>query len=98
MHCEQRLTPKTTLRVIVDSTTTIADDYEDDMMMDEDELIAPSPTAEDIFEEDGRFAGPRVPNVKVVDKNFFNGKVTLLHATAFCSVHQKRFFVGQIDN
>jgi hypothetical protein len=42
-------------------------------MMDEDELIAPSPTAEDIFEEDGRFAGPRIPNIKVVDKNFFNG-------------------------
>ncbi|KAG9062649.1 hypothetical protein KI688_004953 [Linnemannia hyalina] len=53
-----------------------ADDFEDDMMMDEDELIAPSPTAEDIFEEDGRFAGPRVPNVKVVDKNFFNGKLS----------------------
>lgn len=68
------------------------------MMMDEDELIAPSPTAEDIFEEDGRFAGPRVPNVKVVDKNFFNGKFSLLHTTTFWSVHQKRFFVGQIDN
>ncbi|KAF9091210.1 hypothetical protein BGX29_006957 [Mortierella sp. GBA35] len=50
-----------------------ADDYEEDMMMDEDELIAPSSTTEEIFEEDsGRFSGPRVPNVKVVDKNFFN--------------------------
>ncbi|KAG0378875.1 hypothetical protein BGX24_002539 [Mortierella sp. AD032] len=49
-----------------------ADDFEDDMMMDEDDLIAPSPTGDELFEEDGRFAGPRVPNVKVVDKTFFN--------------------------
>ncbi|KAG0350854.1 hypothetical protein BGZ54_003613 [Gamsiella multidivaricata] len=51
------------------------DDYEEDMMLDEDEFIAPSPTGEEPYEEGAsRFANTRQQNVKVVDKNFFNGK------------------------
>lgn len=53
------------------------DDFEDDMMLDEDEFIAPSPTGEEPFDEGlppgGRFgANTRQANVKIVDKSFFN--------------------------
>ncbi|KAF9933643.1 hypothetical protein FBU30_004886 [Linnemannia zychae] len=68
MHMEQVVNAS----LLASDYIHIADDFEDDMMMEEDELIAPSPTADELFEEDGRFAGPRVPNIKVVDKNFFN--------------------------
>ncbi|KAG0314548.1 hypothetical protein BGZ99_008062 [Dissophora globulifera] len=53
------------------------DDYDEDMMLDDDDFIAPSPTGEDPFEEGGsapRFGANRQPNVKIVDKTFFNGK------------------------
>ncbi|KAF9986900.1 hypothetical protein BGZ65_005774 [Modicella reniformis] len=56
------------------------DYYEDEMLLDEDEFIAPSPTGEEHYEEGiaaggGRFGGnTRQPNVKVIDRNFFNGK------------------------
>ncbi|KAF9366506.1 hypothetical protein BGX34_001944 [Mortierella sp. NVP85] len=51
------------------------DDFDDDMIIDEDEFAAPSPTGEEIFDEGvpgPRFPTTRQPNVKVVDKNFFN--------------------------
>ncbi|KAG0211742.1 hypothetical protein BGX28_007504 [Mortierella sp. GBA30] len=52
------------------------DDYEEDMILDEDDIIAPSPTGEEHFEEAARFgggsAGGRTPTVKIVDRNFFN--------------------------
>ena len=45
-------------------------------MLDEDELITPSPAGEEVFDESmGRFMPARGNvNVKVVDKGFFNGK------------------------
>ncbi|KAF9288787.1 hypothetical protein BGZ68_010612 [Mortierella alpina] len=54
------------------------DDFEEDMILDEDDLIAPSPTGEEHVEEAARFGsgggggGGRAPNVRIVDKNFFN--------------------------
>ncbi|KAF9192753.1 hypothetical protein BGZ51_004921 [Haplosporangium sp. Z 767] len=48
------------------------DDFEDEMILDEEDLIAPSLTGEELMEEGTRFAGGRTPNVRVVDKNFFN--------------------------
>jgi len=44
-------------------------------MLDDDELITPSPTGEEIFDDNmGRFmSGRGVPTVKIIDKNFFNG-------------------------
>ncbi|KAF9926932.1 hypothetical protein BGZ67_007874 [Mortierella alpina] len=72
------------------------DDFEEDMILDEDDLIAPSPTGEEQFEEAARFGGGggggggsgRTPNVRIVDKNFFNGSraplVREMHVVAFC--------------
>ncbi|KAG0266741.1 hypothetical protein BG011_001200 [Mortierella polycephala] len=48
------------------------DDFEDEMILDEEDLITPSLTGEELMEEGARFAGGRTPNVRVVDKNFFN--------------------------
>lgn len=59
------------------------------MMLDEDEF-APSPTGEEHFDEglppgSGRFGGnTRQPNIKIVDKTFFNGK---LRPTQHFGVH-----------
>ncbi|KAF9902994.1 hypothetical protein BX616_001744 [Lobosporangium transversale] len=50
------------------------DDYEEDMMLDEDDFVAPSPTADEYFEDASRLGNTRAQNVKIVDKNFFNGK------------------------
>ena len=47
------------------------------MMLDEDDFVAPSPTGEEPFEDGSgtpRFGNNRPPNIRVVDKNFFNGK------------------------
>ncbi|KAF9952350.1 hypothetical protein BGZ72_006352 [Mortierella alpina] len=72
------------------------DDFEEDMILDEDDLIAPSPTGEENFEETARFAGGgggggggaggRTPNIRIVDKNFFNGKrIRDVHNAHGCS-------------
>ncbi|KAF9358510.1 hypothetical protein BGX26_001605 [Mortierella sp. AD094] len=54
------------------------DDYDEDMMLDEDEFAAPSPTGEEAFDEGGRFGNNRSINIKIIDKNFFNGKFAIL--------------------
>jgi hypothetical protein len=68
----------------------VVDDYDEDMMLDEDELITPSPTGEEIFDDTlGRFMAQRgAPNVKIVDKNFFNGNASCF-AFLYCGVLTK---------
>ncbi|KAF9437792.1 hypothetical protein BGZ76_011111 [Entomortierella beljakovae] len=50
------------------------DDFDEEMMLDEDDFAAHSPTGEEAFDESGRFGNNRPVNIKIVDKNFFNGK------------------------